>query len=285
MLDFLNQPAGFDIGETGLLSFDASQPLWWAIAFGFGNTLRVSLPALLVATLLALTLALLRRSRTPGWSQLATGYVELIRNVPLLLQVLIWYFLLIEWLPDSTEALSLLPGVWLSKGGLAFPWLGPDEMGAWRWDWPIQDVFNVHGGAAVTPEFLALTVALSVYTSAFLSEVIRSGLEAVPQSLLEAASTLGATRWQQTRLVLIPQALRTIIPATTNQYLNLIKNSSLAVAIGYPDLVSVSNTALNQTGRAVECLGVMMSVYLTFSLVVSVLMNWFNARQAMKGVA
>ncbi len=285
MLDFLNQPAGFDIGETGLLSFDASQPLWWAIAVGFGNTLRVSLPALLVATLLALTLALLRRSRTPGWSQLATGYVELIRNVPLLLQVLIWYFLLIEWLPDSTEALSLLPGVWLSKGGLAFPWLGPDEMGAWRWDWPIQDVFNVHGGAAVTPEFLALTVALSVYTSAFLSEVIRSGLEAVPQSLLEAASTLGATRWQQTRLVLIPQALRTIIPATTNQYLNLIKNSSLAVAIGYPDLVSVSNTALNQTGRAVECLGVMMSVYLTLSLLVSVLMNWFNARQAMKGVA
>jgi general L-amino acid transport system permease protein len=107
----------------------------------------------------------------------------------------------------------------------------------------------------------------------------------VPHSLLEAASTLGATRWQQVRLVLIPQALRTIIPATTNQYLNLIKNSSLAVAIGYPDLVSVSNTALNQTGRAIECLTVMMAVYLTLSLLVSVLMNWFNARQGLKGVA
>lgn len=285
MLSFFSQPAGFDIGETGLLAFDASQPLWWAIVVGLGNTLRVSLPALLLATALALTMALLRRSRVPGWSQLATGYVELIRNVPLLLQVLVWYFLLVEWLPDSTEALSLLPGVWLSKGGLAFPWLTPDDLGVWRWDVPVQDVFNVHGGAAVTPEFLALTLALSVYTSAFLSEVIRSGLEAVPHSLLEAASTLGATRWQQVRLVLIPQALRTIIPATTNQYLNLIKNSSLAVAIGYPDLVSVSNTALNQTGRAIECLTVMMAVYLTLSLLVSVLMNWFNARQGLKGVA
>lgn len=176
MLSFFSQPAGFDIGETGLLAFDASQPLWWAIVVGLGNTLRVSLPALLLATALALTMALLRRSRAPGWSQLATGYVELIRNVPLLLQVLIWYFLLVEWLPDSTEALSLLPGVWLSKGGLAFPWLMPDELGAWRWEVPVQDVFNVHGGAAVTPEFLALTLALSVYTSAFLSEVIRSGV-------------------------------------------------------------------------------------------------------------
>lgn len=283
MLSFLTQPAGFDIGETGLLVYDAAQPLWRAMLVGLGNTLRVSLPALLIATALALTVALVRRSRAPGWSQLGTAYVEAVRNVPLLLQLLIWYFLLVEWLPDSTEALSVLPGVWLSKGGLAFPWPVADETGLWRWDRPIQDIFNVSGGAAVTPEFLALTLALSIYTSAFLSEVIRSGLEAVPVSLLEAAETLGATRWQQITRVLIPQALRTIIPATTNQYLNLIKNSSLAVAIGYPDLVSVSNTALNQTGRAVECLAVMMSVYLLLSLLVSVLMNWFNARHAMKG--
>lgn len=284
MWSFFSQPAGFDIGETGLLAFDASQPLWWAIAVGLGNTLRVSLPALLLATLLALTMALLRRSRAAGWSQLARAYVEGVRNVPLLLQVLIWYFLLIEWLPDSNEALGLLPGVWLSKGGLAFPWPAVTDAGNWHFDVPVQDFFNVHGGAAVTPEFLALALALSVYTSAFLSEVIRGGLEAVPHSLLEAAETLGASRWQQISKVLIPQALRTIIPATTNQYLNLIKNSSLAVAIGYPDLVSVSNTALNQTGRAIECLLVMMAVYLTLSLLVSWLMNWFNASHALKGV-
>lgn len=285
MLSFFSEPAGFDIGETGLLIYEASQPLWWAIAVGLGNTLRVCLPSLLVATCLALGVALLRRSQLPGWSQAVTAYVEVIRNVPLLLQALIWYFLLIEWLPDSNEALNLLPGIWLSKGGLAFPWMELSEAGAWAWQVPEQDVFNVHGGAAVTPEFLALALALSVYTSAFLSEAIRSGLEAVPHSLIEAAQTLGASRWQQITQVLVPQALRTVIPAATNQYLNLIKNSSLAVAIGYPDLVSVSNTALNQTGRAIECLSVMMLIYLSLSLIVSALMNAFNRKHGLRGVA
>lgn len=281
---FLQQPAGFDIGETGLMAFDAMQPMWWAFAVGLGNSLRVALPSLLAATSLGLLLALLRTSGLPGWQQLAQGVIGFIRHVPLLLQLLIWYFLLIEWLPDSTQALSLGGGLWLSKGGLAFPWLVQGEAG-WQLERPVQETFNVLGGAAVTPEYLAVALALSTYTAAFLAEVFRSGIESVPRGLLEAADTLGATRWQQIRLVLIPQALRTVVPPTTNQYLNLIKNSSLAVAVGYPDLVSVSTTALNQSGRAVECILVMMAVYLALSLLTASAMNVFNRRQAIKGAA
>lgn len=281
---FLQQPAGFDIGETGPLLFDAMQPLWWAFVVGLGNTLRVALPSLVIATLLGALLALLRTSGLPGWSQVAQGLIGLIRNVPLLLQLLVWYFLLIEWLPDSTEALSLSNVIWLSKGGLAFPW--PEAVdGGWRWSWPTQETFNVSGGASVTPEYLAVALALSTYTAAFLAEVFRAGIEAVPRPLLEAADTLGATRWQRIRLVLIPQALRTVVPPTTNQYLNLTKNSSLAVAVGYPDLVSVSTTALNQSGRVLECVAVMMGAYLLLSLVTALAMNAFNRRQALQGGA
>lgn len=284
MLDwgFLQQPAGFDIGETGLMAFDAMRPMWWAFLVGLGNTLRVALPSLLVATLLGGLLALLRTSGLPGWQQAAQGLIGLIRNVPLLLQLLVWYFLIIEWLPDSTQAWSLGGGWWLSKGGLAFPW--PEwQASGWRLSWPVQDTFNVSGGAALSPEFLAVSVALSTYTAAFLAEVFRSGIESVPRALMEAADTLGASRWQGIRLVLIPQALRTVVPPTTNQYLNLTKNSSLAVAVGYPDLVSVTTTALNQSGRAIECIAVMMAVYLTLSLITSMGMNAFNRHQALKG--
>ncbi len=284
MLDFLSQPAGFDIGETGLLIYDASQPLWRALLVGLGNTLRVSLPALLLASLIGLLVALGRTSQSNLWRRLSAFYVDTVRNIPVLLQLLMWYFLLIEWLPDSNQALQLLPGIWLSKGGLAFPWpVNEPVSGAWAWSWPAQDTFNVLGGAAVTPEYLSLALTLSIYTGAFLAEVIRGGIEAVPANLMEAAETLGATRLQQIRLVLLPQAWRTIVPAATNQYLNLIKNSSLAVAVGYPDLVSVSNTSINQTGRAVECLLVMMTIYLSLSLTTAAFMNWFNARHALKG--
>jgi len=286
MLGFLDQPAGFDIGETGLLVFDAAQPLWRALMVGLGNTLRVALPALMLACLIGLLVALGRSSSSQVWRKAAGLYVDTVRNTPLLLQLLMWYFLLIEWLPDSSQAIPVLPGMWLSKGGLAFPWYGPNESGAvWAWIWPKQDAFNVVGGASVTPEYLSLALALSLYTGAFLAEVIRGGIESVPASLMEAAETLGATRFQQITRVLLPQALRTIVPAATNQFLNLVKNSSLAVAVGYPDLVSVGNTALNQTGRVVECVLVMMSVYLVLSLGTAALMNWFNARHALKGPA
>lgn len=282
MLDFLFQPSGFDIGETGLLSFDAAQPLWRAILVGLGNTLRVSLPALILATLLATLVALSRRSTSKPARLAGLIYTDSLRNVPLLVQLLLWYFLVVEWLPDSNSAWQLLPGVFLSKGGLSFPWW---DAATGQWSVPAQEIFNVSGGAAVTPEYLAVALALSLYTSAFLAEVIRGGLEAVPPSLAEAAETLGASRWQVIYKVVLPQALRTIVPAATNQYLNLIKNSSLAVAVGYPDLVSVSNTAANQTGRTLECVLVMMSIYLTLSLLTSSLMNLFNARYALKGSA
>jgi len=284
MLEFLTQPAGFDIGETGLLVYDATQPLWRALLVGLGNTLRVALPAMFAATLLGLSLALMRRARYAGARVLSTVCVELVRNVPLLLQLLIWYFVLVDWLPDTTEALHPLPGIWLSKGGLNVPWPLAGESG-WSWSLPVMDGFAISGGAAITPEYLALFLALTVYTAAFMSEVIRSGLEAVPRSLAEAAETLGARPAQVFWKVVLPQALRTIVPAMTNQFLNLTKNSSLAVAVGYPDLVSVGNTAMNQTGRAIECVSVMMVVYLGLSLLTSGLMNWFNARQALKGVA
>ncbi|MEY4765167.1 MAG: hypothetical protein RI907_1840 [Pseudomonadota bacterium] len=285
MFDFFQQTAGFDIGETGLMLYDASQPLWRAMAVGLGNTLRVALPSLAWASLLAVALALGRLSPVGVWRRLSTTLVEAHRNTPLLLQLLIWYFLLIEWLPESATAWRLGPGLWLSKGGLAFPWWMPDEAGQGHWSVPAQDTFNVVGGAAVTPEYLAVFLALSHYTAAFLSEVVRGGLLSVPRSLLEAADTLGATPWQRISRVWLPQALRAIVPSATNQYLNLIKNSSLAVAIGYPDLVSVSNTALNQTGQAAWCLGTMMVVYLSLSLLTSAFMNWFNRRYALQGVA
>lgn len=286
MFDFLNQPAGFDIGETGLLVFDAAQPLWRALMVGLGNTLRVALPALVAATLLGTLVALGRRSTSRPARLMAITYVEAIRNVPLLVQLLMWYFLVVEWLPDSTQAWNVMPGVWLSKGGLAFPWpWSVDGAGlqVWQWSMPMQDTFNVSGGAAVTPEYLAVAWTLTLYTAAFFSEVVRGGLESVSPSLGEAAQTLGARPWQVIWLVVLPQALRAIVPAATNQYLNLIKNSSLAVAVGYPDLVSVGNTALNQTGRAVECIAIMMSVYLALSLLTSGLMNAYNQRHALQG--
>ena len=293
MWDFLFQPAGFDIGETGVLAYTPDQPLWWAMVVGLGNTLRVALPGLVLCTLLALMLALLYRYGTPVWRGMASTVIELVRNVPLLLQLLIWYVLIVEALPDTMDAWELIPGWWLSKGGLSFPWPMPgghddgtqtQALGL-LWSVPAQGPFNVIGGAAVSPEFLALWLALSVYTSAFLAEIIRSGLDAVPVSLLEAADTLGATRWQQITRVLLPQALRSIIPGATNQYLNLVKNSSLAVAIGYPDLVSISNTTINQTGQVLPCLLIMMGTYLLLSLLTSVLMNWLNRQQALKGPA
>lgn len=285
MLDFLSQPAGFEIGETGLLVFDAAQPLWQALLVGLGNTLRVSLPALLAATLLGLFLALGRRSPSLPLRQLSGFVVEAVRNVPLLVQLLMWYFVVIEWLPESAAAWQITDGLWLSKGGLAFPWptvwtAETDRLGSGLWQWPEQGTFNVMGGAAVTPEYLAVAWALTLYTAAFLAEVIRGGLEAVPASLAEAATTLGATRLQTLWRVVLPQAWRTIVPAATNQYVNLIKNSSLAVAVGYPDLVSVGNTALNQSGRTLECLLVMALCYLLLSGLASGLMNAFNRRHA-----
>jgi general L-amino acid transport system permease protein len=149
-------------------------------------------------------------------------------------------------------------------------------------EYPKEGEFAIEGGGALTPEFISVLLGLTVYTAAFVAEVVRGGIQSVPRGQSEASAALGLSRGQEMRLVMLPQALRVIIPPLTNQYLNLTKNSSLAVAIGYPDVVSIANTAINQTGRAVECIAIVMLVYLSTSLATSLLMNWYNARAAIK---
>jgi general L-amino acid transport system permease protein len=270
MLDFLLQPAGFDIGETGGWHFNAQWPLWQAFAVGLSNTLRVSLPAVLAALALGTALGLARLSPLPLPRRIAGLYVDTFRNVPLLVQLLLWYFLLVDVLPDPSAALNMAPGIYLSKGGLNIPWW---DGAVGTWSVPEQGPFNVQGGASLTPEYLAVWLALSTYTAAYVAEVVRAGVLSVPHSLIEAADTLGATAAQTRWRVLLPLAWRASMPPLSNQILNLVKNSSLAVAVGYPDLVSVGNTALNQTGRVFECMGLMMAVYLLLSLGMSAWLN------------
>jgi general L-amino acid transport system permease protein len=333
---FLAQPAGFDIGES-IIAFDSGDPYWKAFLVGLSNTLRVAVIGIFFTTILGTLIGIGKLSRNFLLRGACTWYVELFRNIPVLIQLLMWYFVLTTVLPPVSEALHLGPGVYVSKSGMSFPipeWgLGQALAAAgmavgfvvsWfyrRWaqvqfertgiprpvfwpslamvigfgligwlaggaptelEFPEKTEMNVSGGGAVTPEFLAVLIGLTMYTAAFVAEIVRSGIQAVAWGQSEAGSALGLSRGQQLKLVLLPQALRVIIPPMTNQYLNLTKNSSLAVAIGYPDLVSISNTTLNQTGRAVECIAIIMAVYLTLSLTTAALMNWYNSRSAIK---
>ena len=260
--DFLLDPAGFDIGES-MFAFTSTQTYGSAFLVGLLNTLRVSCIAIVVCTLWGALLGIGRLSSNALARGLCYAYTELFRNIPLLLQLLMWYVVLVELMPDTETPLHFHDWVLLSKEGLTLPWLLTE-------------------GLTLTPEFLALTWGLTLYTSAFVAEVIRSGIQSVPVGQVEAALSIGLSPWQRLRLVVLPQALRLIVPPLTNQYLNAIKNSSLAVAIGYPDLVSISNTTLNQTGRAVECIAIVMAVYLTLSLLTASGMNYFNRRTALK---
>jgi general L-amino acid transport system permease protein len=260
--DFLLDPAGFDIGES-MFTFTSTQTYGAAFLVGLFNTLRVSCIAIVICTLWGTVLGIGRLSGNALARGLCYAYTELFRNIPLLLQLLMWYVVLVELMPDTETPLHFRDWVLLSKEGLALPWLMAE-------------------GLTLTPEFLALTWGLTLYTSAFVAEVIRSGIQSVPLGQVEAALSIGLSPWQRLRLVVLPQALRLIVPPLTNQYLNAIKNSSLAVAIGYPDLVSISNTTLNQTGRAVECIAIVMAVYLTLSLLTASGMNYFNRRAALK---
>jgi general L-amino acid transport system permease protein len=333
--DFLSQSAGFDIGES-LYPFDSAQPYWQAFLVGVTNTLRVAVLGIILATVLGTLLGVGRFSRNALVRALCLSYVEFFRNIPVLLQLLMWYVILTEVLPTSADAWVIGP-FFLSKGGLNFPipvwgtgqlWaaygLLPGILLGWayrRWavrqfeatgkpgsmvilpalivllasiaGWalggaptefnrPFKGDFSIEHGGALTPEFLAVLMGLTLYTASFIAEVVRGGIASVARGQGEAASALGLSRNQEMRLVMLPQALRVIIPPLTNQYLNLTKNSSLAVAIGYPDVVSIANTALNQTGRAVECISIVMLVYLITSLGTSFLMNWYNSRAAIK---
>ncbi|MES2889251.1 MAG: ABC transporter permease subunit [Pseudomonadota bacterium] len=284
--DFLAQPAGFEIGE-GPLETDATQPLWRAFLAGLLNTLRVALPAIVLTTVLGVLLGIGRLAPHRLLSSLCGAYVEAVRNVPLLVQLLMAYFLVTHFLPSADEAWQVGQGLFLSKSGLSFPWpmWAQEGSGLWPvWEWPEKSTFNVSGGAAVTPEYLAVCWALVTYTAAFVAEAVRAGIQAVPIGQRQAALSLGLRPLQALRWVVFPQALRIMVPSLTNQYLNLLKNSTLAVVVGYPDLVSVSNTVLNQTGRAFECIAILMAVYLSLSLVTSALMNVYNARVALRGV-
>jgi general L-amino acid transport system permease protein len=333
--DFLAQPAGFDIGES-LFAFDSNNPYWKAFLVGIGNTLRVAIIGIILTTILGTLVGVGRFSRNGLVRGICYGYVELFRNVPVLLQLLMWYLIFTELLPDIADAKNI-GAVFLSKGGLTYPspvwesghlWIvgGMIAGGAatwfyrgwarkqfeatgklrsmfwiplalvviggvagWvaggmpnEWQMPKKGEFAVEGGSSLTPEFLALLFGLVLYTAAFVAEVVRSGIQSVPRGQSEASQALGLAKGQEMQKVLLPQALRVIIPPMTNQFLNLTKNSSLAVAIGYPDVVSISNTALNQTGRAVECIAIIMLVYLATSLSTSFFMNWYNAKSSIK---
>ena len=260
--DFLLDPAGFDIGES-MFTFTATQTYGAAFLAGLFNTLRVSGIAIVLCTMWGTILGIGRLSSNALARGLCYAYTELFRNIPLLLQLLMWYVVLVELMPDTETPLRFRDWVLLSKEGLALPKV-------------------MSAGLTLTPEFLALTFGLTLYTSAFVAEVIRSGIQSVPLGQIEAALSIGLSPSQRLRLVVLPQALRLIVPPLTNQYLNAIKNSSLAVAIGYPDLVSISNTTLNQTGRAVECIAIVMAVYLALSLLTASGMNYFNRRAALK---
>ena len=278
--DFLLQPAGFDIGESWL-GYDSASPYWKAFLVGIVNTLRVAMLGCLLATVLGTLLGIARFSSNALVRGLSYGYVELFRNIPLLLQLLMWYLLFIEYLPASNEALSFGKAIFLSKNGLAFPSLAWEHGHLW-WQLPIAGEIQVEGGAALSPEFMAVLLGLVLYTAAFIAEVVRAGIASVPKGQHEAAASMGLSRARAMRLIVLPQALRLIIPPLTNQYLNLTKNSSLAVAVGYPELVSIANTSLNQSGRAVECIAIIMGIYLTLSLLTAALMNRFNRRAAIK---
>src|ERR1700730_10480164 len=333
---FWDVTAGFDISQT-LIEY-SSQSSTYGRAFWVGllNTLLVAGLGIVFATIIGFTFGIGRVAENVLAEVLATSYVELIRNVPLLLQLLFWYNAVLKALPEIAMSLVLPGGILLNNRGLFTPrplfadgwhifaalagaivlavafmivtgrveqlrrafaarFLGAVVMvigllvvaflaaGApLAFEYPEVGRFNVRGGSEILPEFVALLFGLSIYTAAFIAEVVRAGLQSVSRGQTEAAQALGLRRAQTLRLIVIPQAMRVIIPPLTNQYLNLTKNSSLAVAIGYPDLVQIfAGTVLNVTGQAVEVVIITMAVYLSFSLFTSLVMNVYNARFAL----
>ena len=266
---WLGQPAGFDLSET-LLPFNASMSYGWALLAGLLNTLRVIVIALLGSSLLGLLVGMAAFSRNGLLRGLARGYVELVRNVPLLLQLLFWYFVVFLALPDGSAALRL-PALVLAKSGF---YLAGFAAGSWQlphwvngsWQAPLH----------LSVEFGALLTGLITYIGAFIAEVVGGGIASVPRGQWEAAGSLGLHRAATLRHIVLPQALRVIVPGLTNQYISLAKASSLALACGFTDLYSVAETTLNQTGRAVEVVLVLLAAYLAIDLLISAAMNGLN---------
>jgi general L-amino acid transport system permease protein len=267
---WLGEPAGFDIAET-LLPFDAGLPYWRGLAAGLVNTLRAVITGLVGATLLGTLAGMASFSRNGLLRGLTRTYVETIRNIPLLLQLIFWYFVVFLSLPNGTAALQI-PGVVLAKSGLylagfsqGMHWSLPQLVnGVWQAPWRLS------------VEFAALLSGLIIYSGAFIAEVVRGGIASVPKGQWEAATSLGMGWFATLRHVVLPQALRVIVPGLNTQYISLAKNSSLAVAVGFSDLYSVAETTLNQTGRALEVYLLLLGAYLALDLVISLIMNGLN---------
>ncbi|MBS0355799.1 MAG: ABC transporter permease subunit [Proteobacteria bacterium] len=277
--DFLFEPAGFSLGES-VLPFEAGDTTLRAFVAGLLNTLRVALPGAALALGLGILLGFGRLADNPLVRGLAGVAVNAIRNVPLLLHLLAWYFILTDLLPAADAPLQLAPGVFLSKSGLALPWWGDNGF-----EIPEPAGFGIDGGASLTPEYLALLFGLTIYGAAYIAETLRGAVLALPAGQRTAALALGLTPRQTFLLVLLPQAWRAALPPTTSQLLNLFKNSSLAVAIGYPDLMAVAGTSLNQSGRAIECLSIVIAVYLLLSLLGAAVSHRLEQRSLRGGPA
>jgi general L-amino acid transport system permease protein len=330
--DFLSRASGFDL-STSLIEYSSDSNFSRALLAGFCNTALVSVLGIVFATIIGFIVGVMRLSKNLVISSAATIYIEIIRNIPLLLQIFIWYALVLKPLPGPKQAINIMDSLFISNRGIIAPHIMIGEggwisgtlfiaalIGTWvfrRWSWKRQEAtgqmlpvwwisipiligapilglliarwpltldypvlagFNFKGGMTLVPEFIALFMALVIYTATFIAEIVRSGINAVSHGQSEAANALGLNNRNTLRLVVIPQAMRIIIPPLTSQYLNLTKNSSLAVAVGYPDLMYAAGTVNNQSGKAIEVYSIALIVYLTTSLVTSVFMNWFNAR-------
>ncbi|MCC8937297.1 ABC transporter permease subunit [Bradyrhizobium sp. Arg68] len=331
---FLGREAGMPISDSWI-DYTPKNTYLRAFIVGLVNTLRVAVIGIVLATVIGTLVGIARLSTNWLLSRLAAVYVEVLRDLPLLLQLLFWYVLM-QGLPAARQAWKPVEGVFLSNRGLILPSVPLHEANLWtllalivglviffivrrrliaqqmldgraRPAWPyalglvvalpalvsvllgaswgitLPELrgFNFVGGLTVAPEYFALLIALVTYTSAFIAEIVRSGIQAVPRGQWDAAKALGLKKSFALQHIVLPQALRVIIPPMTSQYLNLTKNSSLAVAVGYQDIVSIANTTLNQTGQAIESIALIMMVFLTVSLGISLFMNWYNARIAL----
>jgi general L-amino acid transport system permease protein len=332
---FMKNPASFDIGET-FIPYEPTDTYQRALIVSFVNTLVVSIVGIILTTIVGVLAGVARLSSNWLVSRIAAAYVGVIRNTPLVIQLMFWYFGVIIQLPSVKEAIEIPGSIYLSRRGVYLPWgEATAAFPAWRvyiilaiisifviwyllssaqkrasvpmtplWNlaYPIVPIviiwfgaliqpepplkllipelagLNFKGGLRLTPEFAALLFGLVVYTGAFIAEIVRAGIQAVSRGQVEAARSLGLSNSHTLRLIVFPQALRIMIPPVTSQYLNLAKNSSLAVAIGFPDLFSIAGTIFNQTGAAIEIIVVMMLSYLSMSLFTSLLMNIYNAR-------
>jgi len=333
---FLQTTAGFSVSMS-LIEYSEEHSYGRAFLVGFLNTILVSAVSIVFASILGLIIGIARLSRNWLIARMAMVYIEVLRNIPLLLQIFFWYFAVLRALPSPRNSASLFDMIFLNNRGIITPapvfeegfWLVAAALGIaivavviiarWAhqrqertgqqfhtvyvslalliglpllaaalagfplsWSFPELQGFNFRGGVGLIPEFVALMLALSMYTAAFIAEIVRAGILAVSHGQTEAAYAVGLRPGPTLRLVIIPQASRVIIPPLTSQYLNLTKNSSLAAAIAYPDLVLVfAGTALMQTGQAVEIMGITMGIYLLISLLISAFMNWYNQKMAL----